>query len=276
MTTIGIALGGGGAKGLAHVVLLEALEELGVRPAYVSATSIGAIIGVLYCSGFSPREMRSELTRMSFSEADVTRSLSRIKGILKWFDFVSPDRQRGGLLNAEGFMAFLFERVRPRTFGELETPLRVVACDFWKREEVVLDAGELMPAVQASMSLPGIFAPVVMGERVLVDGGAVNPVPYDRLPETCDFRIAIDVIGRRSEAVDRRPSLNDAVFNTFQIMEKSIIRQKLEISPPDLYLEPKIVDVRILEFFKAEQVFRQALPAKDRLKRELGARLEQL
>lgn len=276
MTTIGIALGGGGAKGLAHVVLLEAFEELGVRPACVAATSIGAIIGVLYCSGFPAREMRSELTGMSFSEEDVTRSLSRIKGILKWFDFVNPGRDRGGLLSAEGFMAFLLERVRQRSFGELETPLRVVACDFWKRQEVVMDAGELMPAVQASMSLPGIFAPVVLGDRVLVDGGAVNPVPYDRLPETCDFRIAIDVIGRRSEAIDKKPSLNDAVFNTFQIMEKSIIRQKLENSPPDLYLEPNIVNVRILEFFKAEHVFRQALPAKERLKRELGARLEQL
>jgi NTE family protein len=273
MKKIGIALGGGGAKGLAHVLMLEALDELDLKPSYVTGTSIGAVAGVLYCSGLSAKEMRQVISEITITENDTFRDVMAKKHVFKWLNFIAPQFEGGGLLNAENFINYLFESIEARTFEELIIPLRVVASDFWSREQVVLDQGELAPAIQASMSLPGVFTPVTMGENVLIDGGAVNPVPFDLLPKDCDLTIAIDVIGRRTAGTDRMPSLQEAIFNTFQIMEKSIIREKLRNTTPDIYIEVEISDIRALEFYKADQVFKQAQQAKDQLKRELERRI---
>ena len=174
-----------------------------------------------------------------------------------------------GLLKAEGLVSFLLESIKVESFDQLTIPLCVVAADFWTREEVVLDQGPLRPAVQASMSLPGLMSPVLLDQRVLVDGGAVNPVPFDLLPADCALTIAVDVIGVRTPTQNNLPSLSEAIFNTFQIMEKSIVRAKLRTSQPSLYVNVEVMDVRILEFFKAQQIFSQAEAAKALFKREL-------
>jgi NTE family protein len=271
---IGVALGGGGAKGLAHVVMLEALDELGIRPVHIAGTSIGAVAGVIYCSGFSGKELREVISTVTISEEDSWKDVIKKKQIFKWLDFISPQFDGTGLLKTEKFLSFLFDEIGPRTFEELPIPLTVVAADFWSREEVVLDQGELLPAIKASMALPGVFPPVVLGDRVLIDGGAVNPVPFDLLSPDCDFTIAIDVIGSRTAGVDRVPSLTDVIFNAYQIMEKSIIREKLKCSMPSIYIEPDISGIRVLEFYKADQIFKQALPAKEMLKREMEKLME--
>jgi NTE family protein len=273
MKKIGIALGGGGAKGLAHVLILEALDELELKPSYVTGTSIGAVMGVLYCSGLTAAELREVISKISIAENDTLRDVVTKKHMFKWLNFIAPQFEGHGLLKAESFINYLFESIEARTFEELVIPLRVVASDFWTREQVVLDSGELASAIQASMSLPGVFTPVTMGENVLIDGGAVNPVPFDLLPKECDLTIAIDVIGRRTAGPDRMPSLQEAIFNTFQIMEKSIIREKLRTASPDIYIEIEISDIRALEFYKADQVFKQAQKAKEQFKRELERRI---
>ncbi|MBU1163054.1 MAG: patatin-like phospholipase family protein [Proteobacteria bacterium] len=269
MKKIGIALGAGGARGLAHILMLETLDELGLKPAYVSGASVGAIAGVLYCSGMTGKELRELFSELTASERNSVKNVFN----LKWLDFIMPQFDGAGLLKAENFINFLFGSISARTFEELNIPLFVVAANFWTREEIILKSGELVSALQASMSLPGIFAPVLMGDQVLIDGGAVNPVPFDILPDDCDLTIAIDVIGHRTAGPGLMPSLRDAIFNTFQIMEKSITREKLRAARPDIYIAPDISDVRVLEFYKAESVFRQAQPAKDQLKRELEERL---
>ncbi|MBU2521348.1 MAG: patatin-like phospholipase family protein [Proteobacteria bacterium] len=270
MEKIGIALGAGGARGLAHILMLETLDELGLKPAYVSGASVGAIAGVLYCSGMTGKELRELFSELTASERNSVKNVFN----LKWLDFIMPQFDGAGLLKAENFINFLFGSISARTFEELDIPLFVVAANFWTREEIILKSGELVSALQASMSLPGIFAPVLMGDQVLIDGGAVNPVPFDILPDDCDLTIAIDVIGHRTAGSGLMPSLRDAIFNTFQIMEKSITREKLRAARPDIYIAPDISDVRVLEFYKAEHVFRQAQPAKDQLKRELEKRLK--
>jgi NTE family protein len=272
---LGLALGGGGAKGLAHVLMLEALDELGLRPHCVVGTSIGAVIGVQYCAGKSGREIRESITKMIANEDTSLREVLTQKRLFKWLEFIAPQFDGTGLLNAERFVSFLFESIQAISFDQLAIPLRVVTADFWSREEVVLDQGLLQPAVQASMSLPGIFSPVVIGDRVLVDGGAVNPVPFDLLPPDCTVAAAVDVLGRRGHEPGESPSLSDAIFNTYQIMEKSIIRAKLRACQPDIYIEVEVIDVRMLEFFKARQVFAQATRAKDDFKRELERRLSE-
>lgn len=270
---LGIALGGGGAKGLAHVLMLEALDELGLRPHCVVGTSIGAVIGVQYCAGKSGRDIRESITEIIADEDASLRQLLTQKRLFKWLEFLAPQFDGTGLLKAERFVSYLFESIQAISFEQLAIPLRVVTADFWSREEVVLDQGLLQPAIQASMSLPGVFSPVVIGDRVLVDGGAVNPVPFDQLPTDCTVTAAIDVLGRRGHEPGESPSLSDAIFNTYQIMEKSIIRAKLRACQPDIYIDVEVVDVRMLEFFKARQVFSQATRAKDDFKRELERRL---
>jgi len=272
MEKIGIALGAGGARGLAHILMLETLDELGLKPAYVSGSSIGAIAGVLYCSGMTGKELRELLNTLTVPERNSIKNVFN----LKWLDFIMPKFDGAGLLKAENFINFLFGSISARTFEELDIPLFVVTSNFWTREEVVFKSGDLVSAMQASISLPGIFAPVLIDDKVLIDGGAVNPVPFDILPNDCDLTIAIDVIGHRTAGPDLVPSMMEAIFNTFQIMEKSITRQKLRVVCPDIYIEPYISDVRVLEFHKAEHVFRQAQPAKDQLKRELEKRLNRV
>ena len=110
---------------------------------------------------------------------------------------------------------------------------------------------------------------------MLIDGGAVNPVPFDLLPDDCDITIAVDVIGTRTVS-NKLPSLSEAVFNTYQIMQKSIIREKLAKLAPDIYIEPNVAAVRMLEFYKANLILNNGSKTKSELKRKLNRELKQL
>jgi NTE family protein len=269
---IGLALGGGGAKGISHVLVLEALEEMDLRPSFVSGTSIGALIGAMYCAGMSTAEMKAIFLEFSLREDESLKHIVTRKHIFKWLDFIAPQFRGRGLLRVENLLTYLFESVHASRFSQLEIPLRVVASNFWNRQQVILETGPLIPAIRASMSLPGLFEPVKIKKQVLIDGGAVNPVPFDILPKDCDLTIAVDVIGQRTVS-EKIPSLSEAVFNTYQIMQKSIIREKLELMSPDIYLEPNVVDIRVLEFYKAAEIFKQATPIKRKLKRKINQQL---
>ena len=271
MTKIGLAMGGGGAKGLAHILFCEVLDELGIRPAYITGTSIGAITGALYAAGMSAADMRAKAEEFSSKKK---LNLKKKTLDLGWFEFLEPAAVAGGMLKADKFLAALADDIGVDTFEELDIPLKVVATDFWKREQVIFDSGALKQAIHASMALPGIFKPVIDGERVLVDGGAVNPVPYDLLPEDCDFTIAVDVMGARFPKDRLAPGMMDAVFNTYQIMQRSIFTEKMKQSPPDILVRPEIEGVKVLEFWKTKEIFDQAAPAKEKLKRELEIRIE--
>jgi len=269
MQKIGLALGGGGAKGLAHIALLEVLDEFGIRPHCIAGTSIGAIIGVLYASGHPAREIREQIERFSFKDGESLGDLlGRRDELFKWLDIINLNWGGNALLNADTFLEQLMEHTLGTRFDDLQIPLKVVAADFWQREQVVLESGELKPAIQASMALPGVFNPVVLGKQVLVDGGAVNPVPFDLLDD-CDLVIGVNVMGTRTESADLVPSMTEAVFNTFQIMQASILRHKLRHNPPDIFISPDIVDIQMLEFYKSEQVFEQAQSACEELRQRL-------
>ncbi|NNJ98598.1 MAG: patatin-like phospholipase family protein, partial [Gammaproteobacteria bacterium] len=186
MKKLGIALGGGGAKGVAHVLMLEVLEEIGWQPYCISGTSIGAIVGALYASGNSAKALRDDLTSASFSENGSFIDDIFNKDLSRWWDMLDLDFGGKGLLDAREFLARLHSKLNVSSFEELAIPLRIVAADFWQREQIVFESGPLLPAVHASMALPGVFQPVQIDGRVLIDGGVVNPVPFDVLPEECD------------------------------------------------------------------------------------------
>ncbi|MFO8182565.1 MAG: patatin-like phospholipase family protein, partial [Candidatus Aegiribacteria sp.] len=178
---IGVALGGGGAKGLAHITMLELMDDMGIRPACIAGTSIGAVIGALYASGMPGAEIRSLVDDTIIKKGDSPNEV--LKNIKKIIHFMDVDFLGSGIFKGDSFMDYFYDEIKTDSFEELEIPLKVVATDFWKSEQVVLSSGDLIAAVKASMGLPGIFTPVEIDGRVLIDGGGVNPVPWDVLDE---------------------------------------------------------------------------------------------
>lgn len=269
---IGIALGGGGARGLAHIVVLEAFDRLGIRPDRIAGTSLGGALGCLYASGLDGAQIRAGVLDLLVSER--LRDMLPRRGGRHFLDLLRLERARGGVLSGEHFLGELIEAVDAATFEGLEIPLQVVAADFWTREQVVLESGILAPALQASMALPALFRPVVLDQRVLIDGGAVNPVPFDLLQDDCDVVVAVNVVGRRSRRPDDIPSMTQSVFNTFQIMQMAIVREKLARRPPTIYLEPDLLDVRMLEFHRVEEILAQAEASLRTLESQLRRAIE--
>ena len=271
---VGLALGGGGARGLAHILMLEVLEELGIRPHRIAGTSIGAIVGSLAASGLPAAEIRQSaeaLVRADFNllgEWFQGRQLSP-----HWLQLLSIEWGSGGLLNPDRFFDELQQFGQLTTFDALPIPLTIVAADYWTRQQVVFDSGDVLTAVHGSMAVPGIFAPVPVDDWLLIDGGTVNPVPFDLLLDDCDLTIAIDVLGSRGDGDRTVPSVIESVLSTFQVMEQAIITEKLSDRAPDIYVRPEVTDVRVLEFNKLDQILTQALPARDQLRRELEALL---
>jgi NTE family protein len=191
----------------------------------------------------------------------------------RWFDFIELELGRGGLVDTSAFIRYLHDKLGTDRFEDLKIPLDVVATDVWSRQQVVFSSNELLPAIRASIAIPGLFEPVHYNGHVLVDGGLVNPVPYDLLFADCDIVIAVDVLGKRTPDSKDGPGYFENTFNTFQIMQASIMREKRRLRRPDIYLQPAIENVRVLEFYKAEEVYKQARKEKERLQRYLHQEL---
>ena len=274
--TIGLALGAGGANGLAHILMLETLDEMGIKPQCIAGSSIGAIIGALYAAGMSGKQIRELVEQFIISPDESLLEQLVSKDALRWLEFIEIELGSGGILSSEGFIAFLYDTLKPETFEQLQIPLKVVAADLWSREQVVLQSGELLPAIKASMALPGVFQSVEHNKRMLVDGGTVNPVPYDLLMAECDLVIGIDVSGVRTPPKVLAPDYFATVFNSAKIMQQAIMTEKLRRQAPAIYIKPRIIDIRALEFYRAKEVFTQAVPARQELKHRLTELLAEL
>jgi NTE family protein len=133
--------------------------------------------------------------------------------------------------------------------------------------------GKLLPAIRASYSLPGLLTPAKIKKRILIDGGVVNPLPFDILFNDCDITIAVDVTAYRTSKGKEYPPTFESVFTAYQIMQNSINLQKMKFIKPDIYIRPEIYDVRVFDFSKHESIFKQAETAKDNLKRKLEEKL---
>jgi len=151
--SIALALGGGGARGLAHILMLEVFEELGLRPRIIAGTSIGAVFGAAYASGMSAKVLRAHTEEALSQRLDIVRQLfsARAEPVLKFLNLIPI---RSALLNPVSVLQLLLPSEVARDFGALQIPLRVVATDFYAQEQVVFAAGDLRRAVAASMALP--------------------------------------------------------------------------------------------------------------------------
>lgn len=270
---IGLALGGGGAKGLAHVLMLEVFDEMGVVPYRIAGSSIGAVMGMLYASGMSGSEIRALVDQLTVSPDESWIDSLFSEEITRWVDFIKLKLGEGGLADSSVFISYLGEVTGCSDFSELKIPLKVVCADFWSREQVVFESGPLLPAVKGSIAIPGLFEPVRHADRVLVDGGLVNPVPFDLLHKECDLVVAVDVLGIRTPESDDGIGIFETSFNSFQIMQHTIVREKMARMAPDIYIRPALENVRVLEFYKADQIYLDANPAARGLKSMLSARL---
>jgi NTE family protein len=267
---VALALGGGSARGLAHVLMLEAFDELGVKPTVIAGTSMGAICGAAYAAGLSGAEMRAKFTALF---ANRGYFLKHITG------------KRGGLPHLWSMRApsvvdnvTLFEMLLPEAmrcdFAALKIPFLAIAADFYAIEQVVLDKGPLIPALAASSALPSLVRPVVIGGRTLIDGGFVNPVPFDVVMDRADVVVAVDVTGRpRRRPGTRGPRTLDTITGSTQILFHTVIREKLKRCPPHILIRPDVGTFGAMDYFKVGEIFAAAEPAKEDLKRKLSQML---
>ncbi len=264
--TVAVALGGGGARGLAHVLMLEALDELGIKPVAIAGTSIGAIFGAAYASGLSAREIRAHCDVILGERLGLLRELfaARTGSLLSLFS------TRSALLDPAALLEVLMPRNLALDFAGLAIPLQVVASDFYAQQPVVFASGPLRRAVAASMALPVIFQPVMHEGRALIDGGLVNPLPFDLLAGKADIIVAIDVSGTPVPHDKRAyPSATEALWATAFIFERSIIREKLRSQAPDVLIEAGTGHFQVLDFLRFHDILTAAQPAKERFKTAL-------
>lgn len=271
--SVAIALGSGGARGLGHIVALEALDELGIAPVAIAGTSIGAIVGAAYAAHMEAKQIRAHALGVLRNRREVMGRLLRAR-VGRFADLVLRGRGNPVLLDAEICLDLFWPETVPDFFDELPTPLHVVATDFHKCREVVLAEGALGPAVAGSMAIPGLVRPVEVDGHVLIDGGAVNPLPYDVLFDHADIVVAVDVtFGGRSRQ-RRIPTPFESMFGAAQIMQGAITAQKLKTRAPDVLVRPAVEQFGVLDFLRVGQILRAAEGAKDELKRKLNARME--
>jgi NTE family protein len=193
---IGLALSGGGARGIAHLGVIQALQETGINFYSVSGTSAGSVAGAFYCAGYSPQEILQIILSMGFIKS------------------VRPAWSWTGLLSMDGFREVLLQHIPHNSFEKLNIPLTVSATEIRLGKVVYFSTGELAPAVIASSSIPALFNPVQMNGMVLVDGGLIDNLPVRPLVGKADF-----IIGSHCNPVLQRFDIKNAK----EVVERSML-----------------------------------------------------
>jgi NTE family protein len=258
---IGLALGGGGAKGLAHIVALEAFDQAGIRPVAIAGTSIGAIIGGAYAAGYSAKAIRDHALRTFRDRTDVMTKLFRARAGA-FSDIFSGALGQAVQMDGTTLLNEFWLPSMPDRFADLRMPFATVTTDFYARAEATISEGPLRAAVAASMAVPGLVKPVEIAGRLHMDGAASNPLPFDRLPEACDLIIAIDVAGGPESAEpNRQPSTLEATLGAAQIMQLAILEAKLRTTPHKVHvIRPRVAGFGALDFFAVKQILLAAEP----------------
>lgn len=266
--SIGLALGSGGASGLAHIAILQVFDELGIVPDRITGSSIGAVIGGLYAAGLSAEVIKTIFASVAGTPMEALAGLAR--SAVKLTDLMSVGRNSGGgLLDSHGLIEFLASFTEVKTFEQLRIPLQVVATDYWTADCVILESGSLFQAIEASIAVPGLFSAVRRNKQLLIDGGTSNPLPFDILQGQVDLVIAVDVSGNHTTDNGQDIGLSDMLFTSFKIMQQSITRQALRHQPPDILLRPVVPGVRLLHFHRVNEILKCAEPVATVLREQL-------
>ena len=252
--SIGLALGGGAARGIAHVGVLKVLERKGILPQMIAGTSMGALVGALYAKDLDAD--RLEQYAMGWSRWKVAQLLD-------------PALSRTGLIKGKKAEDILDSHLGEVTFSDLKVPFACVATDIETGGEVVIREGLVAKAVRASISIPGIFVPVERDGKFLVDGGLVNPVPVSIVKEMgADFVIAVDAssdpmgrIGQQSEEA-RGLNIFAVLMQVVHIASHLVLRASLEGA--DLVIEPDVGYIGTTDFHLASECISEGLQAAER------------
>jgi len=267
---IALALGGGGARGLAHIAMLEAFDELGVKPSIIAGTSIGAIYGAAYASGIAASDLREHTRYILSQRFGLLRDLF-VKTAQPFQRLFSVFGAKSALLDPVAVLDIILPREVKASFSECTIPLRIVASDFYEQEPRIFSEGPLRPAVAASMALPVLFQPVIAGGRALIDGGLTNPLPFDILMAEADIVVAIDVSGAPVPDARRpAPTALEALFASAFLFERTIVREKLKAAQPDILISAGTSRYQVLDFLKCDEILNAAAPAKEKLKQQLA------
>ena len=271
MPRVAVAFGGGGARGIAHIAVIEALDELGIRPVAISGSSIGAIMGAGMASGMRGREIRDYTIDTVGNRASVLNRMWSL-GPASMRDIMGGFRL--GHFNLEHILKAFLPEVVPQDFADLLIPLKIAVTDYYGQSEVMLEEGDLRSAIAASAAIPGLFMPVRIHGRIMVDGGIYNAIPYEHLLDDADIVIAVDVIGAPEGDGTHPPSRFESVFGASQLMMQAAIALKMKLHPPHIFLRPSINRFGVLDFLKAREILDEAEPIKDELKRSFDSVLK--
>ena len=249
---IALVLGGGAARGFAHIGVIKALEAQGIVPSMVVGTSAGSVVGALYASGMSGFDLQKQALQM---EEEMVA------------DWTLPNR---GVLKGEALQDFINQKVKNLTIQKMPRPLGVVATDLQSGEMMLFRQGNTGMAVRASSAVPGVFQPVEISGREYVDGGLTSPVPAQSARSMgADFVIAVDISN-----VDRPDKLSgtvDVLLQTFAIMGRAISRHELEDA--DVVIRPKTSAVSSTDFEGRHLAILEGEKAAAAIMPELKARL---
>lgn len=248
---VGLALSSGGARGLAHIGVLEVFERERIPIDLMAAASMGSIVGALYAGGTALDEIKQVAQLMQ-------RQTSLLKGFSMWDIGIPP---RSGLVRGNKTLEYFRKILRNKHFEDLDIPLTVVTCDVITGEEVQFSSGPIAEAVRASISMIGIFEPPKIGDHFLVDGGTVNPVPTSVLQaKNANIIVASSVIPGLSERMHRKeqlktgkaPNVFAILTGALEIMESEIIRSRVEAT--DVMIQPDVAQFTITDFDRVEEI----------------------
>lgn len=229
----GLALSGGGARGIIHIGVLQAFEETGFKPVCVSGTSIGAIVGALYASGMKPARMMELISD---------------RGFLRMF---SLKASFSGLLEMSYLKKVLQENL-PETFEELGMPFSVAATNLSQHESVIFNSGQLHQAIVASASIPVLFAPVLINNDKYVDGGVIDNLPAAACKGQCDKVLGVEV--NFGNFTPDLKNMKNVAIEVFYIMLNN--NSLHGISDCDSLIRPKLnSEFQLLDFTKSEKLF---------------------
>lgn len=255
---VGIALGGGAAKGFAHIGVIKMLEANGIEPVVISGTSAGSVVGALYASGMDAFEMQQKAFALDESSIRDVRLFS------------------GGLVQGQKLQDYVNQLVGERPLQKLKKPLAVVATQLESGDRTVFVYGNTGQAVRASSSIPGIFEPVTIGKFHYVDGGIVSPVPVDAARQLgADFVIAVDI---SSKANGKTPaSMLGVVNQSIMIMGQKLGAQ--ELARANVVIRPQVNDIGPADFEQRNNAILQgekaAVAMMPRIRQQIAAMQQQ-
>lgn len=252
---IGLALGGGAARGFAHIGVIQVLEEAGIRPELVVGTSAGSLVAALYASGRSGQELAA--TALTMDEGTLT-------------DWAFPSR---GVIRGEALARYVREQTGGRTIEQMPMPLGIVATDLDSGAPVLFQRGDTGVAVRASSAVPAVFQPVKIGDREYVDGGLVSPVPVRYARQMgAEMVIAIDI----SSPPDGNPTGDSfkLLMQTVAIMMRSINR--FELREADIVLRPTLTGVASADFNSRVRALRAGREVATQMLAEVKAKIAAL